>query len=68
MLGKQRQDRDLFCYVQPENMVPQDHILRKIKDEIDFSFIDKLAEPLYSNRGRPSGISADAANWLSLWD
>ena len=54
MLGKQRQDRDLFCYVQPENMVPQDHILRKIKDEIDFSFIDKLAEPLYSNRGRPS--------------
>jgi len=44
----------LFCYVQLENMVPQDHLLRKIKEEIDFSFIDKLTEPLYSNKGRPS--------------
>lgn len=54
MLGKQRQERDLFCYVQLEDMVPQDHVLRKIKAEIDFSFIDKLAEPLYSDKGRPS--------------
>jgi transposase len=56
MLGKQRYERDLFCYIQLENMVPQDHILRKIKDEIDFSFIDKLAEPLYSDKGRPSVV------------
>ena len=54
MLGKQRKEQDLFCYIQPENMVPQDHILRRIKEEIDFHFIDKLTEPLYSNRGRPS--------------
>jgi len=35
-------------------MVPEDHILRKIKDKIDFGFFDKLAELLYSNKGRPS--------------
>ena len=54
MRGKQRREQDLFCYVQLENLVPQDHILRKIKAEIDFSFIDELTEPLYSNKGRPS--------------
>lgn len=54
MLGKQRTELDLFCYIQPENMVPQDHILRKIKAEIDFDFIDKLTQPLYSTKGRPS--------------
>ena len=54
MRGKQRREQDLFCYVQLENLVPQDHILRKIKAEIDFSFIDELTEPLYSKKGRPS--------------
>ena len=54
MLGKQRREQDLFCYVQLEELVPQDHILRKIKEEIDFRFIDELTEPLYSDKGRPS--------------
>lgn len=44
----------MFCYVQLESMVSQEHMLRRIKNEIDFAFIDKLAEPLYSKKGRPS--------------
>ena len=40
----------------PEQLVPQDHLLRKIDRSIDFSFIRRLCAPLYSadNLGRPA--------------
>ena len=39
----------------PEQLVPQDHLLRKIDRSIDFSFIRRLYAPLYSaNLGRPA--------------
>ena len=38
-----------------EQLVPQDHLLRKIDRSIDFSFIRRLCAPLYSaNLGRPA--------------
>lgn len=38
-----------------ENLVPQDHILRKIDKYIDFSFIRDLTKDLYCNdNGRPA--------------
>jgi len=38
-----------------ENLVPQDHILRKINKHIDFNFIRELTKDLYcSNNGRPA--------------
>ena len=38
-----------------ENLVPQDHILRKIDKYIDFSFINEICRPYYSeNNGRPA--------------
>lgn len=38
-----------------ENLVPQDHILRKIDKYIDFSFITDLTKDLYcANNGRPA--------------
>lgn len=38
-----------------EELVPEDHLLRKIDAAIDFSFIRPLAEPLYcENNGRPA--------------
>ena len=38
-----------------EQLVPQDHLLRKIDRSIDFSFIRRLYAPLYSaNLGRPA--------------
>ena len=38
-----------------EDLVPQDHLLRKIDKAIDFSFINKICKPYYcENNGRPA--------------
>ena len=38
-----------------EQMIPEDHLLRRIDRAIDFSFIGKLCEPLYClDNGRPA--------------
>ena len=37
-----------------EDLIPQDHQLRKIKEKIDFNFIYEEAKSYYSKTGRPS--------------
>ena len=37
-----------------EDRIPQDHLLRKIKDSVDFDFIYGLVENHYSHTGAPS--------------
>ena len=37
-----------------KDLIPQDHLLRKIKAQIDFDFIYEQAESYYSKIGRPS--------------
>ncbi len=38
-----------------DELVPQDHLLRKIDEAVDFSFIHNLCKPLYcENNGRPA--------------
>ncbi|WP_143003457.1 transposase, partial [Melghirimyces thermohalophilus] len=38
-----------------EELVPEDHLLRKVDKHIDFSFITDKVRPLYcENNGRPS--------------
>ncbi len=38
-----------------EELVPQDHLLRKIDASIDFSFINRICKPYYcENNGRPA--------------
>lgn len=37
-----------------EQLVPQDHLVRKLDDCMDFTFIYPLVKPLYSDYGRPS--------------
>src|SRR5881296_2997343 len=54
MKGRQNPQPALFACVQLEQMIPDDHILRRIQAVIDFSFIDELTAPLYSATGRPS--------------
>lgn len=45
----------LFQYVDMEDIVPQNHILRNLKDVIDFSRVHDWVETLYSPKmGRPS--------------
>lgn len=57
MLNIRDKNIDLTNYefVCIDNMVPKDHILRKIKKYIDFSFIDGLVKDMYcANNGRPA--------------
>jgi hypothetical protein len=54
MRGRQKSQHPLFACVRLEEMIPEDHILRRIRQGIDFSFIDGLTAPLYSHTGRPS--------------
>ncbi|OYD06669.1 hypothetical protein CHM34_15300 [Paludifilum halophilum] len=47
-----RQGNIEFVYI--EELVPEDHLLRKIDETIDFSFIAEKTRPLYSpDNGRP---------------
>lgn len=37
-----------------DSMIPENHLLRQIKDRVNFDFIYKKAAPYYSNIGRNS--------------
>lgn len=51
--GRNRQGK--IETVMMENLVPQDHLLRKIDQYIDFSFINEICRPYYcENNGRPA--------------
>lgn len=54
MKGQQNPQPALFACVRLEQMIPPDHILRRIQQAIDFTFIDRLTAGLYSPTGRPS--------------
>ena len=54
MKGQPPAQSCLFACVRLEEMIPSDHPLRRIEQTIDFTFIDRLTEPLYSGMGRPS--------------
>ena len=54
MMGKKTKQAPLFYYINIEDMIPENHILRLINKYIDFSFIRKKTRHLYSSTGRPS--------------
>ena len=55
MLRNRKEKQQGMEVVILEQMVPENHLLRKIDRSIDFSFINKLCAPLYSeNVGRPA--------------
>jgi len=54
MKGQQPTQPSLFACVRLEEMIPPDHLLRRIQQAIDFTFIDRQTEALYSGMGRPS--------------
>ncbi len=50
--AKSREQMEVFCL---DDLVPKDHLVRKIEAAIDWSFIYDLVEPLYcEENGRPS--------------
>lgn len=55
MLQKNKKERTQLEFVSLEELVPKDHLLRKIDAAIDFTYIYKLVESLYcADNGRPS--------------
>jgi len=55
MLRTKNNVQNSYEFVCIEDLVPKDHLVRKIDKYIDFSFIPKLVEPYYcENNGRPS--------------
>lgn len=55
MYKPKRETQNEAEFVIIEDMVPEDHLLRKVDKYIDFSFIGEKVRPFYSeNNGRPS--------------
>lgn len=55
MLGKINKQKDFFDSYVYENLLPAEHILLDIKEQIDFSFVEQETKDLYDNQlGRPS--------------
>ena len=55
MLRQQREKQQEMSLVIMEQMVPEDHLLRKVDRAVDFSFIHDLCAPLYcADNGRPA--------------
>lgn len=55
MLSSNKEKQTSYEFVCIEDLVPQDHLLRKIDRYIDFSFITEKVRPYYcENNGRPS--------------
>lgn len=53
MSYKQMNPKDEFIMSTMEEIVPKDHLVRKLIKHVDFSFIRDLAKPYYSDIGRP---------------
>jgi len=51
MRGRRDGQLTLYSCVRLEEMVPRDHLLWRLDQTIEFSFIDRLTEPLYSPTG-----------------
>jgi hypothetical protein len=51
MLGKQSGQIDIFSSMIFEKLIPKDHLLVKINEIIDFSFIYEFVKDYYSEVG-----------------
>ena len=55
MLKQRREKQQQMELVIMEQMIPEDHLLRKVDRAVDFSFIYELCAPLYcADNGRPA--------------
>ena len=53
MMGKQDNQIQMVI-LDIDSIIPQDHLLRQIKNYVNFDFIYEKASPYYSNVGRKS--------------
>ena len=53
-MTKQEYKKDCIILSTLEELVPKEHLVRKLDNCIDFTFIEELVSDLYSVSGRPS--------------
>ena len=53
-MTKQKYKNDCIIMNTIEELVPKEHLVRKLDNCIDFTFIEELVKDLYSKAGRPS--------------
>jgi transposase len=54
MMGIKNVEAKLFYEFSLDRRVPEDHLLRRIEQAVDFSFVYSLTRPYYSHTGQPS--------------
>ena len=54
MMGKKGSAGRLFYQFSLEERVPQDHLLRRVAANVDFSFVRRMTARFYSHTGQPS--------------
>jgi transposase len=54
MMGHRRFATKLYYQLSLDQLVPEDHLLRRIAEAVDFSFVRPLCRPFYSHTGQPS--------------
>ncbi len=54
MQGRKSSEPKLFYQVSLDHFVPQDHIVRKIQDVLDLSYLYTATKPYYAHDGKPS--------------
>jgi transposase len=54
MMGQRDFETKLYYQLSIDELVPQDHLLRRIAAAVDFSFVRPLCRPFYSHTGQPS--------------
>ncbi len=54
MTKNQANEREQLEMLTIDQLVPENHLVRKLESAIDFSFIYPMVEHLYSGVGRPS--------------
>ena len=53
-MTRQKCKNDRIIHSTLDELVPQEHLVRKLDNCIDFTFIEELVKDLYSVFGRPS--------------
>ena len=54
MMGQRRFGMKLYYQLSLEQLVSEDHLLRRLAAAVDFSFVRSLCRPFYSPTGQPS--------------
>ena len=54
MMGRRDFETKLYYQLSLDQLVPQDHLLRRIAERVDFSSVRPLCRPYYSHTGQPS--------------